>query len=441
VLDLAKVESGKLEFHPEPFNPNDLVNEVIGILRNSAAHKHITLECQVDAQLGDLLLDPARLKQVLYNYLSNAIKFTPERGRIVVRLRPEGRDQLRLEVEDNGVGVSAGDLRRLFVEFQQLDIAMTKKAQGTGLGLALTRRLVEAQGGSVGVRSEPGRGSTFHALLPLRMVAAPLREVPLAVAAAAGSPVVLVVEDNADDRALIVSTLSGAGYSVETAATARQALTRCQGRRFHAITLDMVLPDMSGIEALREIRRQTDNAETPVIVVSISAERKLMAGFAVQDVLPKPLDTGGLLRALQGAGVQPERGGAVLVVDDDARARDLMAASLAQLGYGACCTSSGHQALEHAAREMPLAVIVDLLMPAMNGFEFVERFRELPGSRHVPVIVWTIKDLTARERATLRLSSQAVVAKSGSAALMEELRAFLPERRAGAAVAAGPAKG
>jgi signal transduction histidine kinase/DNA-binding response OmpR family regulator len=434
VLDLAKVESGKLEFHPEPIDLPTMAGEVLSVLRHSATHKRLELGCQVEGDMGEVMLDPARLKQVLYNYLSNAIKFTPDGGRILVRIQPEGPEWLRLEVEDNGVGISAAEQRRLFVEFQQLDVAMTKKHQGTGLGLALTRRLVEAQGGSVGVRSEPGQGSTFHALLPRRAAVPGAREVPLAVAAAAGSPVVLVVEDNSADRALIVSTLSRAGFNVETAATARQALTRCRDHRFHAITLDMVLPDMSGIEALREIRRHTDNAETPVIVVSISAERQLMAGFAVHDVLPKPLDSGALLGALQRAGVQPEHGGGVLVVDDDTRALDLMAASLAQLGYGAYCTGDGHQALEHARLEMPLAVIVDLLMPGMNGFEFLEHFRELPGSRHVPVIVWTIKDLTARERATLRLSSQAVVAKSGSAALMEELRAFLPER-----LPAGPA--
>jgi CheY-like chemotaxis protein len=178
------------------------------------------------------------------------------------------------------------------------------------------------------------------------------------------------------------------------------------------------------------VRRSGLNAETPVIVVTVSAERKVMAGFAVQDVLPKPLDSSALITALEHSGVTPEAGGTVLVLDDDSRALDLMAASLGNLGYRATCSTDGHEALEHARKQMPLAVIVDLLMPGMNGFEFLERFRELPQSRHVPVIVWTIKDLSASERATLRMSSQAVVPKSGSAALMEELSSFLPARPA-----------
>jgi CheY-like chemotaxis protein len=206
-----------------------------------------------------------------------------------------------------------------------------------------------------------------------------------------------------------------------------EAIEQARQHRFAAITLDLLLPDGSGIEALREIRKVSGDPDTPVVVVTVSADRKIMAGFAVTDVLPKPLDAGALLRTLQRVGVRPRAGGTVLVLDDDRRALELMAVSLDQLGFRCTCTSDGHEALRLARARMPLAVVVDLLMPGMNGFEFLERFRELPESRQIPVIVWTIKDLDARERARLRMSSQAVVPKSGSAALIEELRAFLPE--------------
>src|SRR5437762_10839103 len=166
VLDLAKIEAGKMTFLPEPVDLNELAGEVRNILRPLAAAKHLHMEMEIDAQLGGVMLDPAKLKQVLYNYLSNAIKFTPEEGTIAIRIAPQGPDLFRLDVQDSGIGISPADLGKLFVEFQQLDAGAAKKYQGTGLGLALTKRIVEAQGGQVGVRSAPGTGSVFFAVLP-----------------------------------------------------------------------------------------------------------------------------------------------------------------------------------------------------------------------------------------------------------------------------------
>jgi PAS domain S-box-containing protein len=164
VLDLAKVESGKMDFHPEAVDLTKLVAEVRDILRGLAASKHLSVETEV--RVASAAVDPARLKQVLYNYLSNAIKFTPEFGRVTIRVLPQGIDHFRVDIEDTGIGIAEHDLGQLFVEFQQLDASAAKRYQGTGLGLALTRRLVEAQGGTVEVRSTPGRGSTFSAVLP-----------------------------------------------------------------------------------------------------------------------------------------------------------------------------------------------------------------------------------------------------------------------------------
>jgi PAS domain S-box-containing protein len=166
VLDLAKVESGKMEFRPEPVDMTTLVSEVRDVLRGLAATKRLHVQSAVDAALGPVTADPARLKQVLYNYLSNAIKFTPEGGTITIRVAPEGSDFFRLEVEDTGVGIAPQDLSRLFVEFQQLDAGTAKQYPGTGLGLALTKRIVEAHGGTVEVRSTLGQGSVFAAVIP-----------------------------------------------------------------------------------------------------------------------------------------------------------------------------------------------------------------------------------------------------------------------------------
>jgi signal transduction histidine kinase len=166
VLDLAKIEAGKLAFRPEPTDVALVTREVGDALGALAATKRIRLTTEIDPALGPVEVDPARLKQVLYNYLSNALKFTPDGGCVAIRARPEGADAFRLEVEDTGIGIRPEDQRRLFVEFQQLDAGLAKAHPGTGLGLALTRRIVEAQSGQVGVRSAPGQGSTFFAVLP-----------------------------------------------------------------------------------------------------------------------------------------------------------------------------------------------------------------------------------------------------------------------------------
>jgi signal transduction histidine kinase/CheY-like chemotaxis protein/HAMP domain-containing protein len=430
VLDLAKVESGKLDFRPEPFALGDLIGEVIAILRTSAADKNVRVDVEVDPSLGRVVLDPARLKQVLYNYLSNALKFTPSGGLVTVRASPEGTDFFRLEVQDSGPGIEPQDLTRLFVEFQQLDAGAAKKHAGTGLGLALTKRMVEAQGGTVGVRSTRGAGSVFHAVLP-RNAKAPIEPLrPASVAARHQSgPAILVIEDNAADQGRIVEALALAGFSVEAASTGAQALAKLRERTFSAVTLDLLLPDMSGVDLLTKIRSERRNADLPIVVVTVVAERGAVAGFTVTDVLAKPIDTAALLDALRRAGVTPERRGAVLVVDDDPGSLKLMQATLRRSGYEAICHADAEAALEAAAESRPAAVVLDLMMPRIDGFEFLERFRKTDAGRRTPVIIWTVKDLSANDHARLRETAQAVIAKGSDAAasLVRELNTFLPQ--------------
>ncbi len=427
VLDLSKVEAGKLEFHPEAVDLGRLIGEVVAVLRTVAASKRLRVELALDAELIEVELDAGRLKQVLYNYLSNALKFTPDGGSVVVRTARAHDGSFRLEVEDTGQGIAPEDIERLFVEFQQLDAGAAKKHAGTGLGLALTRRLVEAQGGSVGVRSTPGAGSVFYAVLPVRAVGG--RPLPAPRSFPGDGPTVLVVEDDERDQGLLVRTLIEFGYTVETAATGAQALARCQERAFDAITLDLLLPDKSGLEVLRSLRGSDKNRDVPVIVITVVTEGAA-AGFAVHDVLPKPIDGAALLESLTRAGVRREPPDAVLVVDDDASSLKLMAANLGQLGYRALCVTSGAEGLRAAGETPPAAVVLDLLMPEMNGFAFLERFRRLPRCRRTPVFIWTVKDLTAEEHAQLCASAQAVLLKGrdSSATVLEELCAFLPAR-------------
>ena len=304
VLDLSKVEAGKLDFHPEPVDLAKILGEVTAIMRTTAAAKQLQVEVVVDPAVQDVVLDPSRFKQVAYNYLSNALKFTPPGGRVTLRITAAGPDTFRLAVEDTGVGIAAEDLGRLFVEFQQLEEGARKRHQGTGLGLALTRRLVEAQGGEVGVTSTVGKGSTFHAILPRHATRTVHPSEMARPVARAGARTVLVVEHDVRDQAQLVRALADAGYAVELARTGAEALDRWRARTFDAMTIDLLLPDMSGLELLAALHGEGHHVGVPIIVVTVVPDAKVVEGFPVHDMLQKPLDRESLLASLIRAGVQ-----------------------------------------------------------------------------------------------------------------------------------------
>jgi signal transduction histidine kinase/CheY-like chemotaxis protein len=433
VLDLAKVEAGKIAFRSESVELERLTAEVAAVLRTVSSSKNIRIDIRIDPRVNRVTLDPGRLKQVLYNYVSNALKFTADGGEVVIRAQPEGAETFRVEVEDTGIGIPAVDIGRLFVEFQQLNAGAAKKHGGTGLGLALTKRIVEAQGGAVGVKSTLGRGSTFFAILPLQATIS--GEVSAADPIVGqdqrpGSASVLVVEDDARDRKLLVQTLARAGYGVEAATTGGEAIASCAARAFDAITLDLLLPDMTGLDVLHKIRLEGRNRETPVVVVSVVAEQGVMGGFAVEDYLHKPINGGELLASLQRADVPPEKDGLILVVDDDPAACRLMGATLEQLGYRIESCPSGEEALAFVGRQRPMAVILDLMMPGIGGLEFLSRFRSDSENQVVPVIIWTMKDLTDEDHKRLRALAQRVVAKGQwtPTSLVDDLRSLLTRR-------------
>ena len=342
------------------------------------------------------MIDPGKLKQVLYNFLSNALKFTPEGGSVTLRARVEGTEHFRLEVEDTGIGIRPEDIGRLFAEFQQLDASAAKEYAGTGLGLALTKRIVEAQGGRVGVTSVHGKGSVFHAVLPRQARA--IGETPRAPRRVPrpGSPSLLVIEDDTRERAWLVETLTAAGYAVDVATTGAEAIELCAQRAFDGITLDLLLPDMGGWEVLKAIRGGGPNQSTPAVVVTVVIEKGVGAGYAIHDYLAKPVRAEELVASLHRAGLRPTTGRPVLVVDDDPQARRLLETMLRGLGYQTIEATGAEEGLLLAERETPAAVILDLYMPGMDGFGFLERFRAMAAGHGTPVIVWTGKDLTQR---------------------------------------------
>jgi signal transduction histidine kinase/DNA-binding response OmpR family regulator len=429
ILDLSKVEAGKMEFRPEPIDLAGVVGEVRDILRSLAAAKRIDVGLEIAPGIGDSVADPAKLKQVLYNYLSNALKFTPDGGRVTIRLAPDGPADFRLEVQDTGIGIPPQEMGRLFVEFQQLDASTAKKYAGTGLGLALTKRIVEAQGGRVGVRSGAGEGSLFFAVLPRVGRAQPESEPAPARAPArlAAGPRILVVEDDADDRRWLVETLSAAGYAVESVATGKAAIGRAGEQAFAAIILDILLPDIGGQDVLRAIHAEGPNRATPVIIATVVAHQGLAVGFHVVDILAKPVHADHLLADLLRAGVAADGSRTLLVVDDDPRALKVAERCLAEGGYRAVCRSEGEGAFEALEKEAPAAIVLDLMMPGMNGFEFLDRLRRHPRGRDLPVIVWTEADVTPAQWRRLAGRAEGVVLKrEGLQSLLQELGRHVP---------------
>jgi PAS domain S-box-containing protein len=380
VLDLSKIEAGKMDFSPEPIELRKLATEVTNILQGLTASKRLTMEVEVSPAVETVMSDPARLKQILYNYLSNAIKFTPDEGRVTIRALPEDADHFRLQVDDTGIGIQPEQMSKLFGEFQQLDIGTAKKHQGTGLGLALTKKLVEVQGGRVGVHSEPGRGSTFYAVLPRAAVQEQKSQSDdrCFVTSSGTAPRVLVIDDNDKDLEWLCKILSEAGYSADTAKTGAEGLAKAQTSSYSAILLDLILPDMAGWDVLHSVRTRGPNRDGPVIIITIVAEKEVAKAFPVEDYLVKPVSPETLVNSLRQAGVHPNAlKKRVLVVDDDASARKIASAALQCTGYEPVCHASGQQGLTTAAREDFAPVVLDLLMPEIDGFEFLERFRQI----------------------------------------------------------------
>jgi signal transduction histidine kinase/DNA-binding response OmpR family regulator len=425
VLDLSKVESGKFQFYPEQVALGSVLNEVKDILATEIGRKGISLSVDIDPDLADVTLDPARLKQVLFNFLSNAIKFTAQGGRVTVRALSAGPEHFRIEVEDSGIGISAADLPRLFTEFQQLDSGYSKQHQGTGLGLALTRRLVQEQGGTVGVRSTPGVGSLFFAVLNRTHGMDTAR-----LEASAQGPRerdaerVLVIEDDPRDQALLVEALSRAGFEVDGASESLYAVRRARETVYAALTLDLGLPDKRGFELLDDIRQSGASYASPVVGVTMPTDSNLSATFAIANVLCKPIRSDEILAAMACFRLAGDRRAHVMVIDDDAASLDLMRATLASIGIDAACFQDGRIALQEVQRRRPDAIVLDLMMPAFDGFQVLDALQRLPSVQDVPVFIWTSMLLTDAEYASLARSARAILIKGGGAmeAVLESVR-------------------
>ncbi len=428
VLDLSKVEAGKFEFFPEPLELPGVVNEVVTVLYTQIQRKRLQVDVRVAPEFHRVTIDPARLKQALYNYLSNAIKFTPENGRISVRVVADAPGFFCLEVEDTGIGIAEIDLPRLFVEFQQLDASYTKRHQGTGLGLSLTRRMVEAQGGSVGVRSVPGKGSVFFLVLPVSPQAARIGSVDMTPPADVPGVQWLVIEDDPQDQARIAAALTESGFPVDVASSVEQGLARASEKDYDAVSLDLMSGSPGGLDVLAEIRGRRQRHRSAVAAITLDSRTAGTAAFPIADVLAKPLRAEEIVFALRRFGLMHRRDANVMVIDDDPAALALMRATLDECGVSSVLFLDGRDALRELDEVAPAAIVLDLLMPGFSGFEVLAQLLARPRWCDVPVFIWTNMVLSDFEYDILALSAATILSKGGGGVelLLQRLRRWRP---------------
>ena len=420
VLDLSKVEAGRMELHLETFELRELLNDVTTTIRPLIAKNSNTLQVVCPADIGSMRADVTRVRQILYNLLSNASKFT-ERGTITVRATRErgfGGEWIVFQVADTGIGMAKHQMGELFQAFSQIDTALSRKYGGTGLGLAICKRFCEMMGGDIGVASEPGKGSTFTVRLP-----AAVRDtkedtgVAAAVILAGGTTAmtdatavaetdadsvgtVLVIDDDPDARDLLKRMMTREGYRVVTAGSGEEGLRVARSLQPDAITLDVMMPGMDGWTVLARLKADAALAQIPVIIVTIVDRREMGFALGASDYVTKPIDSDRLTQLLRKYRCQRPPC-PILLVEDDLATRDMVRRTLEKSGWTVFEADNGRVALERVPEVKPQLIILDLMMPEMDGFEFLEELRRDESMANVPIIVVTAKDLSEQDRQRL----------------------------------------
>jgi PAS domain S-box-containing protein len=415
ILDLSKIEAGRLEITREDVSIASAFAEVLSALQPLADKKSQALLQQVEPNLY-IRADATRFKQILMNLIGNAIKFTPEGGQIELVARQVG-GQVRMEVRDNGPGIAPEEQQRIFEAFYRL--AQTGNAtEGTGLGLAITARLVELHGSKLEIESKPGDGTCFYFSLPLLAIAPnepPQATIP--TLRAGKTPRILVVEDNAATGQLIQSQLTSSGYEILRCDQPERATDMAAEHQPDAITLDLLMKPVHGLEVLLQLKNDPRTSKIPVIVVTIVDQPGVGTALGADEYLVKPVDKATLLAAVERC--LRSRGGAapartILVVEDDASTREMIEELLTARGYSVITAGDGAQARARVAHALPELVILDLVLPKMSGLELLAEWRGSPRTADLPVFVLTSKDLTKEEEKYVRAHAESLFRKQHS---------------------------
>jgi PAS domain S-box-containing protein len=431
ILDLSKVEAGKMSLDLESVPIPSLFVNSLSIIREKAAARHIHLEMHVAEELGAIQADARKVKQIVYNLLSNAVKFTVDGGNVTLRAGRVPRaavgqlagpwagrsfsiaesaftEFLEVSVTDSGIGISADGLEHLFKPFSQIDSGLARKFEGTGLGLAMVKILTELHGGAVAVESAVGEGSRFTAWLPVRGseddAIAPGKIAGMSRIALSGARTVLMVEDDSKSADLLRVHLEAEGFHVLHAASAEVALALAMQQPLSLITLDIMLPQMDGWEFLGRLKQVPALSLVPVVIISIVADRNRGFALGAAAVIQKPVTRQELYDSLAELGLFPVADGRslkVLVVDDDPKVVELVAVRIAGEAISVLRAYGGQAAIDVARRELPDVIVLDLMMPDVNGFDVVEALQQRPDTARIPIMVVTAKEITSDDRSKL----------------------------------------
>ncbi|PRQ06032.1 response regulator [Enhygromyxa salina] len=430
ILDLSKVEAGKIELFIESVQLSALIDEIIDTVRPLAQNNGNELSLSLELGAGIITTDITRVRQVLFNLLSNACKFT-EQGRVSLRvqeLRVGTEGWLRLDVSDSGVGIKPEQLSKLFKPFTQADASTSRRFGGTGLGLSISDQFAQMLGGRIEVESEYGVGSTFTLWLPTHHAQQQAASASGTFRAVTGHNIgtVLVVDDESESRGMLARLLEAEGYAVLTAPTGARAMQLAELHKPDVITLDVMMPGMDGWAVLSRLKQRPEFADIPVVIVSLMPDADMGYALGAADVLAKPIEIDRLRGVLSRFG--PNAGSHhVLVVDDDPEARDLLCRAVLKEGWDVQQAINGARALESIRASRPKLVLLDLMMPEMDGFELLEILRADPSLASLPVIVVTAKQLGGGERDQLaqRVSSIMQKGSYSRSELVQHIRSLV----------------
>jgi signal transduction histidine kinase/CheY-like chemotaxis protein len=419
ILDLSKIEAGKMEIHADEFAVAPVIESVCKVMRGMQQQTP-NIIVEVPPELPPIETDLVKFKQVLFNLLSNAVKFSPRGAPITVRASVDG-GAITVTVRDQGIGIDAEHHALIFEEFRQVDSTARREFGGTGLGLALVKKFVELQGGSVRVDSAAGHGSTFSFTLPVRSRAAIVTRTPDPAVERVDR--VLVVEDDPNAYELISSALRSAGFLSIRARHGDDALRLAREMRPIAVTLDLVLPGLDGWEVLKRLKNDEATKHLPVVIISMVDNRDLGLALGADDYFIKPVDRPRLLerlRAIATGNGKPR----LLVIDDDTTVHALLEEDLSSLGYAVVNAYSGDEGLRAAIEAAPDVIILDLMMPNMSGFEVADALKDDPRTANIPILVLTSKDVSTDDRQVLHTKVSSFVQKGKSARdqLVREIR-------------------
>jgi PAS domain S-box-containing protein len=431
ILDLSKIEAGKMELYREDFEIGQIVRDVATTIKPLVERNGNRLVLEFGEGLGTMHSDLTRTRQVLLNLLSNASKFT-KNGTITLAASRE--EAIVFRVTDTGIGMNEEQLGRLFEAFSQADITTASQYGGTGLGLAISRRFCQMMGGDIDVESEPDKGSTFTVRLPASR-SEPADPTQLELAAAEGgdgrSGTVLVIDDDPAVRNLMVRFLGKEGFRVLPAADGEAGMELARDARPDVITLDVMMPGLDGWGVLAALKADPALADIPVVMLSVVDDKNMGFSLGASEYLTKPIDRSRLTAVLAKYGRDGHQG-SVLVVEDDGATRSVLKRSLEGNGWQVTEASNGRIALERVAEGCPDLVLLDLMMPEMDGFEFLEALRGSAGCPAVPVVVLTAMELTEQDRRRLNGGVERIVQKGtyGREQLLAEVRGLVSARAA-----------